>query len=99
MKTETHPEAGGHAFKNVKEFRALLNSRQAPFRQALVEKLLIYAQGRGLEFADERAVAEICSSVERHGDRFSALILAIVESDLFQKRQAKEYSSHQPKGE
>ena len=89
----------GAAFKNVEEFRALLNSRQAQFRQALVEKLLIYAQGRGLEFADERAVAEICSNAERRGDRFSGVVLAIVESELFQKRQAKEYSSHQPKGE
>jgi len=53
----------GSAFKNVEEFRALLNSRQAQFRRALVEKLLIYAQGRGLEFADERAVEEICSNV------------------------------------
>jgi hypothetical protein len=89
----------GAAFKNVKEFRALLNSRQAQFRQALVEKLLIYAQGRGLEFADERAVEEICANAERRGDRFSGVVLAIVESDLFQKRQAKEYSSRQPKGE
>jgi hypothetical protein len=89
----------GSAFKNVEEFRALLNSRQAQFRRALVEKLLIYAQGRGLEYADEHAVEEICSNVERRGDRFSGVVLAIVESDLFQKRQAKEYSSHQPKGE
>jgi len=88
----------GSAFKNVEEFRALLNSRQAQFRKALVEKLLIYAQGRGLEFADERAVAEICATAEHRGDRFSGVVLAIVESDLFQKRQAKVYSNHQPKG-
>jgi hypothetical protein len=35
-------------------------------------------------------VREICAEVEHQGDRFSSVVLAIVESDLFQKRQAKE---------
>jgi hypothetical protein len=89
----------GTAFKNAAEFRALLNGKQAEFRQALVEKLLIYALGRGLEYADTRAVREICSNVERQGDRFSGVILAIAESDVFQKRQAKEDLNLQAKGE
>ena len=89
----------GTAYKNVAQFRALLNTRQAEFRKALVEKLLIYALGRGLEYADARAVREICASVERQGDRFSGVMLAIVESDLFQKRQATGDSNHQPTGE
>ncbi len=84
---------------SVAEFRALLAGKQPEFRKALVEKLLIYALGRGLEYADARAVREICAAVERQGDRFSAVILAIAESDLFQKRQAKEEQSLQAKGE
>jgi len=89
----------GAAFRNVAEFRALLNDKQPEFRQALVEKLLIYALGRGLEYADARAVRDICSSVERQGDRFSGVMLAIVESELFQKRQATEELNRQPTGE
>ena len=77
----------------------MLNGKQAEFRKALVEKLLIYALGRGLEYADDRAVQEICSNVERRGDRFSGVILAIVESDLFQKRKAKEGLNIQAKEE
>jgi hypothetical protein len=88
----------GTAFRNMAEFRALLNDQRAEFRRALVEKLLIYAQGRGLEYADHRAVREICADVEHHDDRFSAVILAIVQSDLFQKRQSKEEPSTQAKG-
>lgn len=88
----------GAAFRNVAGFRALLNSKQAEFRKALVEKLLIYAQGRGLEYADDRAVREICANVERQGNRFSSVILAIIETDLFQKRQAKEELNIQAKG-
>jgi hypothetical protein len=67
----------------------LLNAKQAEFRKALVEKLLIYALGRGLEYADRVAVEEICAQAERNEDRFSSVILAIVESDLFQKRKAR----------
>jgi hypothetical protein len=79
----------GKSFRDVAEFRELLNGRQAAFREALVEKLLIYALGRGLEYADRPAVQEICARAESGGDRFSGLIVAIVESDLFQKRLAK----------
>jgi hypothetical protein len=80
----------GTEFQNAAEFRALLNGKQAEFRKALVEKLLIYALGRGLEYGDYGSVREICAEVEHQGDRFSSVVLAIVESDLFQKRQAKE---------
>jgi hypothetical protein len=79
----------GKSFRDVAEFRELLNGRQAAFCEALVEKLLIYALGRGLEYADRPAVQEICARAESGGDRFSGLIVAIVESDLFQKRLAK----------
>lgn len=79
----------GKSFRDVAEFRAAINGRQAEFREALVEKLLIYSLGRGLEYADRAAVQEICARSESGGDRFSCVILAIVESDLFQKRMAK----------
>jgi hypothetical protein len=80
----------GAAFKDATEFRALLNDKQEEFRKALVEKLLIYGLGRGLDYSDHRSVREICAQVERQGDPFSGVILAIVNSDPFQKRCAKE---------
>jgi hypothetical protein len=79
----------GQSFSGLAEFRAVLNANQAEFRKALVEKLLIYAQGRGLEYADKYAVQDICTKVSNQQDRFSSVILAVVESDLFQKRKAK----------
>jgi hypothetical protein len=89
----------GTAFQNVAEFHGLLNDRKADFRKALVEKLLIYALGRGLEYPDAVVVREICANAERQADRFSAVILAIVQSDLFQKRQAQPKLTAQAKGE
>jgi len=79
----------GASFKNIDEFRMTLNGNRAEFRKALVEKLLVYALGRGLEYADKYAVQNICSNVAGQQDRFVNLILAVVDSDLFQKRKAK----------
>jgi len=53
-----------------------------------VENLLIYALGRGLEDSDGSAVQQICSSAVAAQDRFSSVILAIVNTDPFQKRTA-----------
>jgi Protein of unknown function (DUF1592)/Protein of unknown function (DUF1588)/Protein of unknown function (DUF1587)/Protein of unknown function (DUF1585)/Protein of unknown function (DUF1595) len=79
----------GKSFNDLAEFRAALNANQSEFRKAMIEKLLIYALGRGLEYADKYAVRDICSKAAGQQDHFSSVILAIIESDLFQKRKAK----------
>jgi Protein of unknown function (DUF1592)/Protein of unknown function (DUF1588)/Protein of unknown function (DUF1587)/Protein of unknown function (DUF1585)/Protein of unknown function (DUF1595)/Planctomycete cytochrome C len=79
----------GKSFNNVTEFRAALTANQAEYRKAFVEKLMIYALGRGLEYADKYAVQDICTRALNQQDRFSSVIMAIVESDLFQKRKAR----------
>jgi hypothetical protein len=78
----------GKSYRDLAEFRALLKERKDDFRKALVEHLLIYALGRGLENSDRDAVQQICSATASADDRFSGVILAIVNSDLFQKRTA-----------
>jgi hypothetical protein len=45
--------------------------------------MLTYALGRGLERADRRVVDRIVARLARDGYRFSALVLAIVESAPF----------------
>ena len=57
-------------------------------RRCLAEKLLTYAIGRGVEFYDKCALDDIARHVEQNGHRFSALVLAVVQSDPFQKRRA-----------
>ena len=78
----------GKKYRDLAEFRALLRDKKDDFRKAFVEELLIYALGRGLEHADRNAVPDICTSAAAQQDRFSGVILAIVKSDLFQKRTA-----------
>jgi Protein of unknown function (DUF1592)/Protein of unknown function (DUF1588)/Protein of unknown function (DUF1585)/Protein of unknown function (DUF1587)/Protein of unknown function (DUF1595) len=76
---------GGRAFRGPAELKAALSSRRDSFARCLAEKMLTYALGRGLDRADRRAVDQIVTRLARDGYRFSALILAVVESDPFLK--------------
>jgi Protein of unknown function (DUF1592)/Protein of unknown function (DUF1588)/Protein of unknown function (DUF1585)/Protein of unknown function (DUF1587)/Protein of unknown function (DUF1595)/Planctomycete cytochrome C len=84
----------GQKFATLEEFRAVLKTKQPEFRRSVVQHLLVYALGRGLEYYDKLTVDDICAAATRQDNRFSSVILAIVESDVFQKRQAREKSSH-----
>ncbi len=75
---------GAGAFQGPAELRAALRSRRDAFARCLAEKMLTYALGRGLDRADRRVVDRIVARLARDGYRFSALVLAIVESAPFQ---------------
>jgi hypothetical protein len=79
----------GQTFKGPKELVAILKTKAAEFRRCLAEKMLTYALGRGLEPYDKCAVDDICAEVVRNDNRFSALVLAVVRSDPFQKRKGR----------
>jgi hypothetical protein len=63
--------------------------------------MLIYALGRGLEPADESALAGIERKVENADYRFSSLIQAIVDSVPFRMRRgaAQEAAARTTSGE
>jgi hypothetical protein len=79
----------GRSFKGPKELKGLLKARQNDFRRCLAEKLLTYAVGRGLESYDKCAVDQVAQALAKGKDRFSALVLAVVQSDPFQLRRGK----------
>jgi hypothetical protein len=54
----------------------------------IVEKLLTYALGRGVEFSDRPAIRAIMRTAREHDYRWSAIVLAIVNSAPFQMRRA-----------
>ena len=74
---------GGRTFQGPAQLKAALLSRRNAFARCLTEKLLTYALGRGLERADRRDVDHIVAKLVRQGYRFSALILAVAESQPF----------------
>jgi hypothetical protein len=61
-------------------------SRPDMFVGTMTEKLLTFALGRGLEYYDIPTVREVTREAGRNQYRFSALILAIVNSTPFQMK-------------
>ncbi len=74
----------GKTFAGAPGLKEILRLQEAEFRRCLVEKMTIYALGRGLDYHDRRAVDAMAADVAKGGDHFSKLILAIVSSELFQ---------------
>jgi hypothetical protein len=81
---------GGKTFKGPAELKKILKARAGDFSRCLAEKMLTYALGRGLEFYDKCAVDAIVKRVARDKYRFTALVLAVCQSDPFQKRRGKQ---------
>jgi hypothetical protein len=55
----------------------------------MLEKLLVYALGRGLESYDMPAVRTIARDAAKDEHRFSALIIGVVRSIPFQMRRSE----------
>ncbi len=66
----------------------MLKARQDDFLRCLAEKMLTYGLGRGVEYSDRCTVRDIATSMAANDYRFSSLILAVVQSDAFQKRSS-----------
>lgn len=77
----------GTTFDGAAGLRQALLGRPEQFVTTLTEKLLTYALGRGVEHYDAPAVRAILRDAARDDHRFSALVLAIVNSTPFQMRR------------
>ena len=80
----------GRKFAGSEGLQKVLRADKTAFVRCVAEKMLTYAIGRGLEDYDRRAMNAIVRSTEMANDRFSALIIAIIQSDPFQKRMTPE---------
>ncbi|MBX9628861.1 MAG: DUF1592 domain-containing protein [Gemmataceae bacterium] len=79
----------GAKFDGPAELRKVLVGKADQFRRCFADKLLTYALGRGLEYYDKCALDEVVAASKAGGDRFSAVVLAVVKSDPFGKRKGK----------
>jgi hypothetical protein len=81
----------GENFQGPAELADILaTTKKADFIHCLSEKMLTYALGRGVEYYDRPAIDEIVKQVEKNNDKFSSLILAIVNSTPFQMRRGED---------
>jgi hypothetical protein len=77
----------GRKFTGPAELKAVLKADSEAFRRCLVEKLLTFALGRGLERYDRPAVKEICRQSVEQGGTLASIILEIAKSPPFQMRR------------
>ncbi|MFN4261348.1 MAG: DUF1592 domain-containing protein [Gemmataceae bacterium] len=77
----------GTKFVGPVELKTFVLRRKDDFVRCMVEKLLIYALGRGLEYYDRPTVEQIVRALPAENYKFSALVIQIVKSDPFRKRR------------
>ena len=77
---------GGRSFVGVDGLEQELLNRPELFVATMSEKLLTYALGRGHEAHDAAAIRKVVRAARSEQYRFSALLLALVQSTPFQMR-------------
>ena len=77
----------GTKFDGPTQLRQALLTYAPRFVETLTERLLTYALGRGAKYYDMPTVRKIAADAAPKGNRFSALVLGIVESPVFQRNQ------------
>ena len=77
----------GTSFNGVSELRAALTKHPERFVNTVVEKLMTYALGRGLEYYDMPAVRKILKDAAPNGYLMQSIILGVVKSYPFQFRR------------
>jgi mono/diheme cytochrome c family protein len=82
----------GKSFQGPAELKAILKEKRELIARNLVEKMLIYALGRGLEYFDARAVRQVSDALAQGEYKFSALVIGIAKSDPFRMRRGTELS-------
>lgn len=78
---------GGQKFADIQDLKGLLESKAAKkFARCLIENMLTYGLGRGLEAYDFCTVEDIRRQLESNDYRIRTIIFGIVESRAFQNR-------------
>ena len=78
----------GTKFDGIAELQDALVRRPDLFVNTVVEKLLVFATGRGVEYYDAPAVRKIIRDAEAEDYRFSSLVRGVVNSVPFQMKSS-----------
>jgi hypothetical protein len=73
----------GIALDGIASLRELTLTNGDLFAQVVADKLLTYALGRGLEYEDMPLVRSVTHQAAEEDYRFSALLMAVIESPAF----------------
>jgi hypothetical protein len=80
----------GQTFKGPQELRKILLNKKELFSRCLVEKMLTYALGRGLDYYDKPAVDQVAAALAKDDYHFATMVVEIAKSDPFRLRRGKD---------
>ncbi|HEY0911764.1 MAG TPA: DUF1588 domain-containing protein [Bradyrhizobium sp.] len=80
----------GEKMKGFDELKKVVLARKGMFIRSMTEQMMTYALGRELDYYDECPLREIIARLDKNDDRFSEMVLGIVESYPFQYRRGSE---------
>lgn len=78
--------ADGRSFSNADQFRQLMLEDVDTFNSAFIEKLANYGMRRTMTFEDEADLKSIAQASRKNDYCLRDILIAFVQSDLFQKR-------------
>jgi hypothetical protein len=76
----------GQVVEGPAGLRSALMRYSPQFVQMFVEKLMTYGVGRGMEYTDMPTIRRIARGVAADNNRFSSIVLGVVQSPQFQMR-------------
>ena len=78
----------GVTVDSPKALREAIVNKGVDYRANVVEKLMTYALGRGVDFADAPTVRTIVKDLETKQNKWSALVVSVITTPQFQMRRA-----------
>ena len=86
----------GTVLNGPSDLRAALVKRRVQFVQTMVEKLMTYALGRGVESYDMPTVRKIVRDAAKDNYRFSSIVKGIVRAPAFQSSKVESVKVEPP---
>ncbi|MBI3858004.1 MAG: DUF1592 domain-containing protein [Planctomycetes bacterium] len=79
----------GTTIKGVPDLKKAILAKKDAFARCVIEKMMIYALGRGMEPYDDRPLDKALAGVAKNNYKFSAVVAEIAKSDPFRLRRGK----------
>lgn len=77
---------GDRSFHDIAELKQILTTTESRrFTWSLIENVLVYGLGRGLEASDYQLVERIRQQLTEHDNQIQEILFAVVESEEFQR--------------
>jgi hypothetical protein len=79
----------GKSFQTTAEMRTILLASMPQISRCMIEKIMTYALGRGMQSYDNRSIDQINKTLAADGYRFQTMIFEVVRSLPFQSRRGE----------